>query len=305
MALVTRAATASMDVSTGMLAPQLTGLIAGEALDVVAPCYIKTSDGKVYMSNGTSANEAAEVVGFTPRAVGIGQPVTLFGVGSRFSYGTGLTVGNILYVGATAGRLDTASTTGDAFGVAKIVTATDIVIFRTMLPLTSATVGADTITTTELADDAVATANIADLAVTAAKLEVGAAGDGITGLHVQFAANANVIGAVPVMHRVTIADGVTGDTDVTLTHKTLVTDVWLVKTTGDGGASDTITVKSTGNAITNAISINIVDTTMARAGTINDANATIAAGGVLRVTRTKASAANVACEVYVLGLRVA
>jgi hypothetical protein len=42
-----------------------------------------------------------------------------------------------------------------------------------------------------------------------------------------------------------------------------------------------------------------------RASTIDDASATIAAGGVLRVTRTKVAAANVACTVYVLGLRVA
>ncbi len=305
MSLVTRAATASMDVSTGMLAPQLTGLIAGEALDVVAPCYIKSSDGKVYMTNATSANEAAEVAGFTPRAVGIGQPVTLFGVGTRFGYGTGLTPGNILYAAATAGRLDTAGTTGDAFGVAQVVTSTDIVIIRCNLPLVSATVGANTITTTELADDAVVTANILDANVTAAKLEVGAASAGIYGTQVRFAANANVIGAVPVMHRIDSPDSASGDTDVTLTHKTMVTDVWLVKTGGAGGASDTITVKSTATAITDAIDINVADKIVKRAATIDDASATIAAGGVLRISRAKVAAANVACTVYVLGLRVA
>jgi hypothetical protein len=130
MALITRAATASMDVSTGMLAPQITGLIAGEALDAVAPCYIKSSDSKVYMSNGTAANEAAEFIGFTPRAVGIGQPVTVFGVGARFSYGTGLTPGDKYYIGATAGRLDAAATTGDAVGVAQAITSTDIRVTR-------------------------------------------------------------------------------------------------------------------------------------------------------------------------------
>lgn len=130
MALITRASTASMDASTGMFAPQITGLIAGEALDVAAPCYIKSSDGLVYMSNGTSANEAAEVVGFTPRAVKSGQPVTLFGKGARFSYGTGLTPGDKYYIGATAGRLDASTTTGDAVGVAQAITATDIRVIR-------------------------------------------------------------------------------------------------------------------------------------------------------------------------------
>lgn len=130
MALITRSANASMDASTGMFAPQITGLIAGEALDVAAPCYIKSSDGLVYMSNGTSANEAAEVVGFTPRAVKSGQPVTLFGKGARFSYGTGLTPGDKYYIGATAGRLDASTTTGDAVGVAQAITATDIRVIR-------------------------------------------------------------------------------------------------------------------------------------------------------------------------------
>lgn len=130
MALITRAADAGMDVSTAQFAPQITGLYAGEDLDVAAPCYIKSSDGKVYMSNGTADNEAAEVVGFTPRAAKSGQPVTLFGRGTRFKYGSSLTPGDILYVGATAGRLDTAPTAGDGIGVAQVLTATDIRVIR-------------------------------------------------------------------------------------------------------------------------------------------------------------------------------
>lgn len=131
MALVTRDAAASMDVSTGMFAPQISGnLIAGEDLDAVSPCYIKNSDGKVYMSNGTAANEAAGFDGFVPRAAKAGQPVTLFGVGARFRYASGLTPGAKLYIGATAGRLDTAATTGDAVGVARAINATDIRVTR-------------------------------------------------------------------------------------------------------------------------------------------------------------------------------
>ena len=130
MALVTRASSAQMDVSTGQFAPQITGLVAGEDLDAAAPCYIKSSDGKVYMSNGTAATEPAEVVGFTPRAAKSGQPVTLFGKGTRFSYGSGLTPGDVYYIGATKGRLDTAATTGDAVGVAQAITASDIRVIR-------------------------------------------------------------------------------------------------------------------------------------------------------------------------------
>ena len=165
--------------------------------------------------------------------------------------------------------------------------------------------GAGTITAVELANDAVETAKILNANVTAAKLAAGAAAEGIYGTLVRFVADANVIGGIPVLHRVAVADGVTADVDVVLTHKTLVTDVWLVKTAGAGGANDTIQVKSTGNAITNAMDINVADQTVVRAGTIDDARHEIAAGGILRVTRTKVAAANVACVVYVLGVRVA
>lgn len=270
MSLVTRASTASMDASTGMFAPQITGLIAGADLDVAAPCYIKSSDGKVYMSNGTAANEAAEFVGFTPRAVKSGQPVTLFGAGARFSYGSSLTPGDVYYIGATAGRIDTAATTGDTTGVAVAVTSTDIVVTRT--------------------------SNV-NLTTTAS--------GSLTGTQVSTVADANVIGGVPVIHRIDVADGATGDVDVTLTHKTRVINAWLVKTAGAGGASDTITVKNGSTAITDAMSINVADKVVVRAGTIDDAQHEIAAAGTLRITRTKASAANVACIVYVEGLRVA
>lgn len=130
MALITKSSSLSIDAVTAMYAPQITGLVAGENLDAGAPCYIKSSDGKVYMSNGTAANEAAEIVGFTARSVVAENPVTLFGKGTRFQYASGLTPGDKYYIGATAGRLDTAATTGDAVGVAQAITATDIRVIR-------------------------------------------------------------------------------------------------------------------------------------------------------------------------------
>jgi hypothetical protein len=130
MALLTRVTDASLDASTGMISQQLTGLLAGEDLDVAAPCYIKAADGLVYMCNATAATEPAKCYGFTPRAVKSGQAVTLFGVGARFRYGSGLTPGANYFVGATAGRLDTAATTGDAVGVAYAIDTTDIMVAR-------------------------------------------------------------------------------------------------------------------------------------------------------------------------------
>jgi hypothetical protein len=135
MALQAKAPNAdiSLDASTGMYAAQISGsetadLIAGEALDPGAACYIKGSDGKVYMSNGTAVNEAAKVDGFTAKGRAAGQAVTLFGPGSRFHYATGMTPGQNFYLAATAGRLDTAPTTGGTTMIARAVTSTDIVI---------------------------------------------------------------------------------------------------------------------------------------------------------------------------------
>jgi len=130
MALVDRASDASLDTVSGQRMPPLGGdLFAAEDLDPVAPCRIHT-DGAVYMANGTNADADAEFDGFTPKAYKQGQAVSLWGLGARFHYGSGLTPGQILYLGATDGRLDDAPTTGDSVGLAKAVSTTDIRVIR-------------------------------------------------------------------------------------------------------------------------------------------------------------------------------
>jgi len=114
----------------------------------------------------------------------------------------------------------------------------------------------------------------------------------------------NIKGELMVIHRIDVVDAATGDINVTIDDLIRVIDVWLVKTGGAGGASDTIQVKETGNNITNAMSIDVADQTIVRATTIDDAQWEIPAAGTLRVTRTKVSAANVACTVFVKGIRV-
>lgn len=126
MALLARSASASGDATHLIKVPQISGdLYAGEALDAVAACCIR-SDGLVYMSNGTANDANARFDGFTPRAVAIGNPVTLYGIGARFGYGSGLTPGASYFVAATAGRLDTAATTGGLVAIARAISATDI-----------------------------------------------------------------------------------------------------------------------------------------------------------------------------------
>lgn len=160
MTLVTKAADASLDAASAMFAPQISGRTAGEALDALAPCYIKQSDGFVYMSNATAANEAAGIDGFTPRAYASGDSnVTLFGLGTKMRYATGMTAGAPLYIGATAGRLDTAATVGDGEGVARTIDSTIIRITRTR-PIAGVT------------DASIVTADLAAGAVTFAKAAV-------------------------------------------------------------------------------------------------------------------------------------
>lgn len=127
MALATRSTTPSIDSIQGVKAPYLSALVAGEPLDALAACYIK-SDGTVWMSDGTSDNAAAKCHGFTPTSYASGAPVSIYGPGTRAEYGSGLTPGAPLYVAATAGRLDDAPTTGGLAPVAVAVSATEIVV---------------------------------------------------------------------------------------------------------------------------------------------------------------------------------
>lgn len=129
MALVTKSTTLSVDTNSIDNSNRLSGLIAGEAIAAGDVCRIH-SDGTVMLTNATALNASAYVDGIAAGAADLGQPVTLLRQGARIKYGSGLTPAAILYAGATAGRLDTATTTGDAVGVAKVVSATDIVIIR-------------------------------------------------------------------------------------------------------------------------------------------------------------------------------
>ena len=128
MATITRSASASLDAATGMFACQRSGnLTAGEALDLVSACRIHT-DGLVYMADGSAADAEARFIGMTARAVSSGEPVTLYGIGARFRYATGMTPGARLFLSATDGRLDDAATTGGTLCIAIALNATDIEI---------------------------------------------------------------------------------------------------------------------------------------------------------------------------------
>ncbi len=154
-----------------------------------------------------------------------------------------------------------------------------------------------------LANDSVTTAKIPNGAVTEVKIAAAT----LTGLIAKVVTDANVIGGLPVLHRINIAGGAAGNTDVVLTHKTRVIDAWVVHTGGAGEANDTIQVKNGANAISNAMDWSGADAALVRAASIDDAQHEIAAGGTLRVTTTDDDAGGDvgAGIVYVLGIRVA
>lgn len=133
--------------------------------------------------------------------------------------------------------------------------------------------------------------------------QVGSATTGISGAFTKLMGADNVIGGVPVLHRVDIAAGALAAKNVVLTHKTRVVDAWVVMR-GAGVATTLLTVGNGAAAITNGMDVSGADKAVVRAAEIDDAAHEIAAGGSLRVT-TSVGATQPACTVYVLGVRVA
>jgi hypothetical protein len=77
--------------------------------------------------------------------------------------------------------------------------------------------------------------------------------------------------------------------NLTIEDRMQIVDVQVLKTGGGASGTTVSTVQvqtSTGGAITNAIDAKVVDKTVVRAGTIDDALAVRAAGGVIRVVRS-------------------
>ena len=120
------------------------------------------------------------------------------------------------------------------------------------------------------------------------------------------AADATTAG-LPVLYEVAVAGGAAANEDITVDHKVKVIDVWAQHTGGAGESSDTIQVLNSGDAITDAMDWSGADNAIVRAASIDDAYATIAAAGTLRVTTVDDDTGGDvgAGTVYVLCLRVA
>lgn len=127
----------------------------------------------------------------------------------------------------------------------------------------------------------------------------------MTGTIAANVADANVIGGFTQLFRINTAGGASANTDVIVTHKIRVIDVWVVNN-GAGTASDTIEVLNGSSGISDVIDISGADTTVARVGALDDANVEIAASGTLRITEVDGGGSDSpATTVYVLAVRVA
>jgi hypothetical protein len=128
MAVIVKSAKANLDATTGMIAPQVSGLIAGELLEAVSACRIHT-DGKVYMSDASAADAEANFRGFVARKTRVGEPVTLYGLGTVFKYADGtLTPGASVFMGAADNQLDTVAQAGRAGAIAQAISTSNIVV---------------------------------------------------------------------------------------------------------------------------------------------------------------------------------
>jgi uncharacterized membrane protein len=170
----------------------------------------------------------------------------------------------------------------------------------------AATVGGRAVMATGYFDAAKALDAFAALAIVGASI----ANNTLTGGKVAVSAAGNTIPAVPVEYIIAIPDGTTGNVDTTVdatVGKFTVTNVRVLKNASAGGVSDTIQVSNgtVSTPISDAMSINVAANIVVAAGTILSANAVVSSAAVLRVTRTKASAANVGCTVIVTGYKTA
>lgn len=102
--------------------------------------------------------------------------------------------------------------------------------------------------------------------------------------------NGQLTVGIPVVFTRDIADAASADYDMVIAEKCEVIDVLVQKrSTAAGANANTVQVKAGATAISDAISINgAADTDIKRAAKIDDAAATIAAGGTLRISVVKA-----------------
>lgn len=148
MSTVAPGSDSDIDLNYGQYFRVLSGdAIAGEALK--AGRLVRISDGsgsetagEIYHcqaddGSGTpAADHRGRVIGVVPKNYNAGEPVTVFGPGTRVYYGGGnLSAGQRYYLGAD-GKLDDAATQNDQAGVAVAINSDEYLLMRA-LPVTA------------------------------------------------------------------------------------------------------------------------------------------------------------------------
>jgi hypothetical protein len=127
--LIPKSANASVDASTGMLAPQVSHLILGEDVTAMTPLQLK-ADGKLWKASGAAADSNARIIGFASRTAKAGQTCTPLGLGLVGKYADGTLVpGSVVYLG-TNGTLSSTASVGDTVGIAQAVDTYNIRVTR-------------------------------------------------------------------------------------------------------------------------------------------------------------------------------
>lgn len=123
--------------------------------------------------------------------------------------------------------------------------------------------------------------------------------NGVAGEDLATVSDTQTAGGVPWDYTFLIPDAATADYDRVVDQKFEVIDVTVIKDVA--GAGNTVQVKSAAAVITDAIAA-AVDKAVTRAGTIDKVNATIPAGGTLRLAVTRAAGSS-AMKVIVHGIK--
>lgn len=126
MALIAKSGTPSLASPNPTGGQVIVGLKAGpSAIAAGDVCYIDGSTNGVMLANGSAANYEAQAFAIAAGDAQPGEAVTLYR-DVVFHYGANLTPGAAYYLAATAGRLDTAPTTGGTVPVARAIDKTRI-----------------------------------------------------------------------------------------------------------------------------------------------------------------------------------
>ena len=203
---------------------------------------------------------------------------------------------------------------GIAMGTVTAGSSANIDVLHVQSPGSSGTLGAGTVGTTNLAADAVTGAKILDGTIIAEDIASSAVTlvkinpNSIDGTIAKDVASGDAIGGISLLHMITVPTGATNAIDTTFTYKEQIIDAWFIKgtTASDSAASALQLCNGTDNAtwLSDNMSLNNKGAgAIVRAANIYTDNATILAGGKLRIFRATVSG-DVACTVYVKTIRV-